>query len=117
MNRMFALQNYTAIEPDIRRIAETPGLLRATPLGGADKSETLDFLARRPVHTVVMTSFIIDNGIESELNRGKFFGYRGADGQLEGVALIGHSTLVEARTADALKALAFKARTSSVRFI
>ncbi|MCA1590432.1 MAG: hypothetical protein LC734_08605 [Acidobacteria bacterium] len=45
MNRMFALQNYTAIEPDIRRIAETPGLLRATPLGGADKSETLDFLA------------------------------------------------------------------------
>jgi len=31
---------------------------------------------------------------------------------LEGVALIGHSTLVEARSHEALKALAFKARTS-----
>jgi GNAT superfamily N-acetyltransferase len=59
-----------------------------------------------------MTSFVNDNGIESELNRGTFYGYRNEAGRLEGIALIGHSTLVEARTEDALKALAFTARTS-----
>jgi hypothetical protein len=44
-----------------------------------------------------MKSFIIDNGMESNMNRGSFVGYRNANGDLEGVALIGHSTLVEAR--------------------
>lgn len=45
-----------------------------------------------------MTSFINDNGIESELNRGKFYGYCNVYGEFEGVALIGHSTLGEARS-------------------
>jgi len=72
--------------------------------------EVQNFLAVRPVHTVVMSSFITDNGIVSELNRGKFYSYRNAAGILEGVALIGHSTLVEARSDEALKALAFTAR-------
>ena len=64
-----------------------------------------------------MTSFIQDNGIESELNRGKFYGYRNMDGTLEGVALIGHTTLVEARTREAIKTLAFKARSSKRLYI
>lgn len=79
-------------------------------LGEKDKEEVTGFLNVRPVHTVVMTSFIRDNGIDSELNRGRFFGFRNEKGELEGVALIGHSTLVEARTHRALKALAFAAR-------
>lgn len=77
-----------------------------------DKNEVLEFLQVRPVHTVVMTSFIRDNGIESAGNRGKFFGYRNATGDLEGVALIGHTTLVECRSDEALTALALKARES-----
>lgn len=77
-----------------------------------DKNEVLAFLQVRPVHTVVMTSFIRDNGIESASNRGKFFGYRNAAGDLEGVALIGHTTLVECRSDEALTALALKARES-----
>jgi uncharacterized protein len=77
-----------------------------------DEREVRSFLAVRPVHTVVMTSFITDNGMVSELNRGEFYGFRGRNGNLEGVALIGHSTLVEARTNEALKALAFTARSS-----
>lgn len=84
-------------------LADVQGLVALTE---ANRRETLAFLAERPVHTVVMTSFINDNGIESELNRGKFYGYRNAEGRLEGVALIGHSTLVEARTDNALYALA-----------
>jgi hypothetical protein len=60
-----------------------------------------------------MTSFINDNGIENELlNRGIFYGYRNRGGKLSGVALIGHSTLVEARDNEALIALAVCARSS-----
>ncbi|HEX6125519.1 MAG TPA: GNAT family N-acetyltransferase [Pyrinomonadaceae bacterium] len=90
-----------------------PDLSRVGELSNSDEQEVLAFLSVRPVHTVVMTSFIRDNRIESPLNRGKFFGYRNAAGKLEGVALIGHSTLVECRTEDALRALAFTARSSA----
>jgi GNAT superfamily N-acetyltransferase len=74
----------------------------------------MEFLSIRPVHTVVMTSFINDNGLVSELNRGDFYGYWDRYGVLQGVALIGHSTLVEARTDDALQALALAARSPRV---
>lgn len=76
--------------------------------------EVLEFLGRRPVHTVAMTSFIMENGIESELNRGKFYGCRNAAGKLEGVALIGHLTLIEARSEAALVKFAEAARVSDV---
>jgi len=71
-----------------------------------DIAEVTAFLNIRPVHTVVMASFIRDNGIVSELNRGSFYGYRNAEGTLEGVALIGHSTLIESRSEDAMFAFA-----------
>lgn len=77
-----------------------------------ERTEVLNFLKVRPVHTVIMMSFIRDNGMESANNRGKFYGYRNSAGQLEGVALIGHTTLIEARSEDALKAFALKAQTS-----
>ena len=86
--------------------------LTVTELNETNKTEVLQFLAVRPVHTVVMTSFINDNGLESELNRGKFYGYRNTEGKLEGVALIGHSTLIEARSDKALKAFAQQAKSS-----
>ncbi len=97
-------QPMLSIAPDLSGIGR---------LNDDDKNEVLAFLALRPVHTVAMTSFINDNGIESELNRGEFFEYRNLQGETEGIALIGHTTLVEARTEDALKALAFAARTST----
>jgi GNAT superfamily N-acetyltransferase len=87
-------------------------LSRVQVLTEADQPEVLEFLRMRPVHTVVMTSFIQDNGIESASNRGHFYGYRNFAGTLEGIALIGHTTLVEVRSDDALTALALKARES-----
>jgi GNAT superfamily N-acetyltransferase len=90
----------------------SPDLSKVHELTTDNTAEVQAFLSVRPVHTVVMSSFIVDNGIESELNRGKFYGYRNAAGTLEGVALIGHSTLVEARSDEALRALATVARTS-----
>jgi uncharacterized protein len=90
-----------------------PDLSRVSCLAESDRLEVLEFLSVRPVHTVVMTSFINDNGIENELNRGVYYGYRNGKGELEGVALIGHSTLVEARNDEALKALAYQARNAA----
>lgn len=70
------------------------------------KHEVLDFLALRPVHTVCMAGFILDNGVISSANRGFFCGWRNESGNLEGVALIGHATLVETQNEHALKAFA-----------
>jgi uncharacterized protein len=78
----------------------------AEPLAERHKAEILAFLRERPLHTVYMTGCILDNGVVSPLNRGSFYGYRGLDGRLEGVALIGHATLFETRSDAALAAFA-----------
>jgi uncharacterized protein len=87
-------------------------LNRVMELKNENEKEAMEFLTIRPAHTIVMASFIKDNGIESDLNRGKFFGYRDREGNLEGIALIGHSTLIEARTEEALQAFAEVAKKS-----
>jgi uncharacterized protein len=69
-------------------------------------AEVLAFLAARPLHTVVLAGFIRDNGLVSPLNRGTFYACRDEQGELEGVALIGHFVLFEARTEAALVACA-----------
>lgn len=91
-------------------ICQPSDLRAAFPLSNDDRDEVLIFLRKRPVHTVVMMSLINDNGLESVLNRGRFFGCRDDRGELEGVALIGHTTLVEARSENALRAFAAAAK-------
>src|ERR1043165_4484919 len=75
-----------------------------------EETEVLAFLAQRPIHTVAMTSLINDNGLESSLNRGTFYGCRDLNGRLEGVALVGHATLMETISDRALAALAHVAQ-------
>src|SRR5215208_988875 len=84
--------------------------LTAHPLTTDNEGEVLSFLSARPVHTVVMASFIRDNGMDSPLNRGTFYGCRDGEGRLVGVALIGHATLVETDSDEALAAFARVAR-------
>jgi len=103
---------YPIIEPASASIAYDLSNLRS--LNADDLEAVTEFLAKRPVHTVVMSSFIADNGIESELNRGIFYGYFDEKCELEGVALIGHSTLIEARSDRSLRAFALKARESRI---
>jgi len=79
-------------------------------LMNSDESEVLQFLAQRPIHTVAMMSLIHDNGIVSPFNRGTFYGCRDLKGQLEGVALVGHATLMETVSDRTLAALAQVAR-------
>ncbi|MEZ5305519.1 MAG: GNAT family N-acetyltransferase [Pyrinomonadaceae bacterium] len=97
---------------NVLSVVAVPNMKNIVRLSDDNQVEVLAFLRQRPVHTVVMMSFIKDNGLDSELNRGKFFGYRNEEAVLEGVALIGHTTLIEARTDDALHAFAIQARTS-----
>lgn len=91
------------------RVAEKSNV-RVMQLGRETKAEVLNFLKQRPLHTVAMMSLILDNGIVSPLNRGTFYGCRDINGYLEGVALIGHATLLETVSSRALKALAAVAR-------
>ncbi len=79
-------------------------------LANEDESEVLQFLSQRPIHTVAMMSLIRDNGIVSQFNRGTFYGCRDLNGGLEGVALVGHATLMETVSDRALAALAQVAR-------
>jgi len=71
-----------------------------------EEAEVLEFLAQRPIHTVAMMGLIQDNGLENSLNRGTFYGCRDLNGRLEGVALVGHATLIETLSDRALAALA-----------
>jgi uncharacterized protein len=79
-------------------------------LTNSDAAEVLEFLSQRPIHTVAMMSLIRDNGIVSPFNRGTFYGCRDLNGRLEGVALVGHATLMETVSDRALAALAQVAR-------
>jgi uncharacterized protein len=84
-----------------------PSVLR---LVRGQEAEALAFLAARPIHTVIMSSMIRDNGLESPLNRGDFHACRDASDALTGVALLGHLTLVEARDPEVNAAFARRAR-------
>src|SRR5438067_7506141 len=80
------------------------------PLADEQETEVRAFLRRGSVDTIVMSGLIADNGLESPLNRGTFYGCRNARGQLVGVALIGHATLIETNDDNAFASFARLAR-------
>src|SRR5688500_13042268 len=101
-------------------IAKTPSFPCLPPARSSVESlqaecqeEVLNFLARRPEHTFVMSSWIRDNGLISSFNRGTFYGHRNAQGRLDGVALIGHVILFETNNESALSAFGRLARNCS----
>ncbi len=79
-------------------------------LNPADEAEVFEFLSARTIHTVFMASLIRDNGLVSPHNRGSFYSCRDPYGRLEGVALLGHATVIEARSENALASFARLAR-------
>jgi len=83
------------------------------PLTDGEREEVLAFLSERPAHTICIAGLIRDNGVESTHNRGIFYGCRNSEGRLEGVALVGHATLVEARTRRAFRDFALAAQCST----
>ncbi len=104
------LHTSTASKVNERDLSAAPALVQIERLTNNDTAEVLEFLAQRPIHTVAMMSLIHDNGVVSPFNRGTFYGCRDTNGQLEGVALVGHATLMETVSDRALAALAQVAR-------
>jgi predicted GNAT family acetyltransferase len=91
----------------VRRVNPAPTTsITVQPLTGEHRDEALTFLAARPLHTVTLAGFIRDNGLESPLNRGSFYVTRDAAWAINGVALIGHATLFETESDEALAAFA-----------
>jgi predicted GNAT family acetyltransferase len=103
-----APQGFFAAFAPLRVTAASP-----VRLGAGSEGEVLSFLSERPAHAVNLISLIGDNGLVSPLNRGTFYGCRDEAGRLEGIALIGHATLFEARTPRALRAIARAAQRAS----
>jgi GNAT superfamily N-acetyltransferase len=104
------LQTSTVSRVSERDLSTAVAAVRVERLTNNEAPEVLEFLGQRPIHTVAMMSFIHDNGIVSPFNRGRFYGCRDLNGQLEGVALVGHATLMETISDRALAALAQVAR-------
>ena len=104
------LHTSTAPTATEREMPLTFDSIQVERLTNSDTAEVLEFLAQRPIHTVAMMSMIHDNGLVSVFNRGTFYGCRDLKGQLEGVALVGHATLMETVSNRALAALAQVAR-------
>jgi predicted GNAT family acetyltransferase len=107
MSSAFATTESEVASPEI--VSPGGGSLKPKKLqvlSNDQADEILAFLGRRPIHTVCMASYIRDHGVVSPLNRGVFYGCRDEQGRLEGVALIGHATLIETQSDDALKAFA-----------
>jgi len=102
------LQTSTALNE--RDLSTALAEVQVERLTNHDTADVLKFLAQRPIHTVAMMSLIHDNGLVSPYNRGTFYGCRDLNGQLEGVALVGHATLMETVSDRALAALAQIAR-------
>lgn len=79
-------------------------------MNAADEPEVFEFLSARTIHTVFLTSMIRDNGLVSPRNRGSFYSCRDRYGRLEGVGLLGHATVIEARSENSLAQFARLAR-------
>src|SRR6185503_16320183 len=85
-------------------LAEADG--GAQLLENSEYAEVLAFLETRAIYTAYLAGLVRDNGLQNPLNRGNFYGYRNQVGQLEGVALIGHATLLETASDEAIRAFA-----------
>ncbi|MEN3333487.1 MAG: uncharacterized protein V7641_2852 [Blastocatellia bacterium] len=80
--------------------------LTAQRLITENEPEVRSFLAERPLQSFGLLGLLDDNGLVSPHNRGDFYAYRGPENQLEGVALIGYNTIIDARSEEALQVFA-----------
>jgi predicted GNAT family acetyltransferase len=75
-------------------------------LTAEEEPEVMAFLNERSGYTFGMAGFIRSNGLVSPHNRGTFYACRDHERRLQGVALIGHYILFEARCDAAIEAFA-----------
>jgi ribosomal protein S18 acetylase RimI-like enzyme len=83
---------------------------QAEPLTESERSAALAFLAERPLHSVILSGWLMDHGITSPKHRGTFYRSLDRHGNISGIAIIGRNTFFEVRTESALLSLARAAR-------
>ena len=72
-----------------------------------DETEAvLQFLPKKPAHCAYLQGLIHEHGLVSPLNRGTFYASKNFLGELRGVALVGHATIIEPTNKESLKDLA-----------
>ena len=81
-----------------------------TPLSNGNEANVLSVLSNPSLTNVIMSGFIRDNGLDSTLNRGCFYACHNQQNDLTGIALIGHTMLLETFADDAIQAFAALAR-------
>lgn len=84
-----------------------------TPLSHGNEANVLSVLSTPSLTNVIMSGFIRDNGLVSQLNRGSFYACHNELKNLTGIALIGHTMLFEAFDEGAVQAFASLARMNS----
>jgi len=107
--------NVSALRKDIEDAAGFDHISQSLPIAvemltSNERAKALAFLSERPIHTFGLTGLIRDNGWVSPLNRGSFYVCHDSNGDIDGVALIGHNTLLEVRSDPAIEAFARLAR-------
>jgi predicted GNAT family acetyltransferase len=75
-------------------------------LANDEAEAVLQFLPKQPAHCAYLTGLIHEHGLVSPLNRGTFYGSKNILGELRGVALVGHATIIEPTNNDSLRDLA-----------
>jgi ribosomal protein S18 acetylase RimI-like enzyme len=93
------------------------GRLLISQLCEEDREEVLGFLGQRPSHTFGLCGFIRANGLVSPLNRGSYYACRDEQGQIHGVALIGHHILFETASETAIQLFAELAQSYDEAFV
>lgn len=78
----------------------------ASVLTNDETEDVLQFLPKKPAHCAYLIGLIQEHGLVSPLNRGTFYASKDCLGELRGVALIGHATIIEATNKESLKDLA-----------
>lgn len=86
-------------------------------LSTGDESKVLSALSTPSLTTVIMSGFIRDNGLDSPLNRGSFYACHDERKKLTGIALIGHTMLLEAFDESAMQAFASVARETPAKHL
>jgi predicted GNAT family acetyltransferase len=76
------------------------------PLTNEDADAALTFLPKKPAHCAYLAGLIEENGLVSPLNRGAFYASRNFLGEIQGVALVGHATIIEPTNNESLRELA-----------
>ncbi len=94
-----------------------PGSFVVAPLSKGNEANVLSALSNPSLTNVIMSGFIRDNGLESPLNRGRFYACHNDRNELTGVALIGHTILFEAFDETTIQLFATLARTNPAKHL